>query len=67
LELVGLGDVNFQALRRTWVTEFSAVEEDSHVRAAIAGHSVDVHQNEYRQSKVEAMQLSMNKLGEHLQ
>jgi hypothetical protein len=42
-------------------------EDDPHVRAQIAGHSVDVHQNEYRQGKMDAMQRSMDKLGEHLQ
>jgi integrase len=67
LARIGLGYVNFQILRRSWVTEFSQVEEDSHVRAQIAGHSVDVHQNEYRQSKTEALQRSMDKLGKHLQ
>ncbi len=51
LEKVGLGHVNFQILRRSWVTEFSQVESDAHVRAQIAGHSVDVHENEYRQKE----------------
>jgi hypothetical protein len=36
------------------------------VRVQIAGHSVDVHENEYRQGKIEAMQLSMDKLGKRL-
>jgi hypothetical protein len=54
LKLVGLGDVNYQILRRTWVTEFSVVEEDPFVRAQIAGHGVDVRQNDYRQGKMAA-------------
>ncbi len=64
---VGLGHVNFQILRRSWVTEFSQVEEDPHVRARLGGQSVDVHENHYRQSKAEVLQASMNKLGKHLQ
>jgi integrase len=67
LEKVGLGHVTFQILRRSWVTEYGQVEDDPHVRAKIAGHSVDVHENEYRQGKIEAMQLSMDKLGKRLQ
>lgn len=67
LARVGLGHVNFQILRRSWVTEFSQVEDDPHVRARLGGHSVDVHENEYRQSKTDALRLSMDKLGKHLQ
>lgn len=67
LKTVGLGDVNFQVLRRTWVTEFSQVEDDPHVRAQLAGHNVDVHQNEYRQGKIEVLRNSMEKFGKHVQ
>ena len=45
LASVGLGKVNFQVLRRTWVTEFSVAEKDPCVRAQLGGHSVDVHEN----------------------
>jgi integrase len=67
LARVRLGYVNFQILRRSWVTEFSQVEEDPHVRARLGGHSVDVHENHYRQGKAEVLQASMDKLGKHLQ
>lgn len=67
LKAIGMGDVNFQVLRRTWVTEFSESEKDPKVRAEIAGHSVDVHENEYRQPNVEASTRAMKKLGERLQ
>lgn len=67
LEKIGLGHVTFQILRRSWVTEYSQVEEDPHVRAQIAGHSADVDENTYRQGKIEALQRSMDKLGERLQ
>ena len=48
LKTPGLGSVNFQVLRRTWVTEFSEAERDPNVRAQLAGQSVDIHENEYR-------------------
>lgn len=64
---VGLGGVNFQILRRTWVTEFSEVIDDPNVRAHLAGHSVDVHENEYRQPKTAVLKRPMRKMGKHLQ
>jgi integrase len=67
LRTVGLGEVNFQVLRRTWVTEFSEVERDPHVRAQLAGHSVDVHENEYRQAKPAVLKRAMRKLEKRLQ
>jgi|SRR5579871_448722 len=67
LRQVGLADVNFQVLRRTWVTEFGEVERDPHVRAQLAGHSVDVHENEYRQSQPEVLKRAMRKLEKRLQ
>lgn len=67
LEKVGLGFVNFQILRRTWVTEMGDAESDPRIRAALAGHSVDVSENEYRQAKPERLRGAMDKLGERLQ
>jgi integrase len=67
LDAAGLTGVNYQILRRSWVTEFSEVEDDAYIRATLAGHSVDVNQNEYRQDKIKALRRSMDKLGEHLQ
>jgi integrase len=67
LDSIGLGDVNFQVLRRTWVTEFSEVEKDPNVRAQLAGHSVDVHENEYRQAQPAALRRAMRKLDKRLQ
>jgi integrase len=67
LRRVGLGDVNFQVLRRTWVTEFSEAEKDPYVRAQLAGHSVDVHENEYRQGQPAVLKRAMRKLDKRLQ
>jgi integrase len=67
LKSIGLGAVNFQVLRRTWVTEFSEVERDPKIRAQLAGHSVDVHENEYRQVQPGALKRAMGRLGKRLQ
>jgi integrase len=67
LKLVGLGDLNAQVLRRTWVTEFSKDESDPRVRAAIGGHSVDVHTNEYYQPDLKTKRQAMDRLGKRLQ
>lgn len=67
LKKVGLERVNFQVLRRTWVTEIAATEADPYVRAALAGHSVDVSENVYRRPKLEALREAMDKLGARLQ
>jgi integrase len=55
-------NVNLQVLRRTWVTEFSEAERAPNVRAQLAGHSVDVHENEYRQAQPAVLKRAMRKL-----
>jgi integrase len=67
LERVGLGWVNFQTMRRTHATVSGEVEKDARVRAEIIGHSVDVHENEYRQVPPDAMRLAMKKLGDRFE
>jgi integrase len=67
LDKAGLKWVNFQAMRRTSATELGQVENDARVRAEIMGHSVNVHENEYRQAPKEAKQRAMKRLGERLQ
>jgi integrase len=67
LRQVGLGDVNFQILRRTWVNEMSRAEKDPKVRAQLAGHSVDVEENVYRQSQPHLLKKAMKKLERKLQ
>ena len=67
LERIGLGHATFQVLRRTWVTEFSAAEKDPAIRAQLAGHTVDVHENEYRQPDPAALRKAMKKLEKRLQ
>jgi hypothetical protein len=62
-----LGHATFQVLRRTWVTEFSAAEKDPAIRAQLAGHTVDVHENEYRQPDPVALRKVMKKLEKRLQ
>lgn len=64
---IGLGATNFQVLRRTWVTELSQTETDPKVRAELAGHSVDVHENEYRQPDSDVLKRAMQNLGKRLQ
>jgi Kef-type K+ transport system membrane component KefB len=59
LATVGLGDVNFQVLRRTWATEFRVVEKDPVIRAQLADHSVDVHENEYHQVQPAVLKRAM--------
>jgi integrase len=67
LSKIGLGHATFQVLRRTWVTEFSAAEKDPAIRAQLAGHTVDVHENEYRQPDPAALRKAMKKLEKRLQ
>jgi integrase len=67
LEKINLGHINFQILRRTWVTEFSQAEKDAAVRSQLAGHGVDVHENEYRQPNPTALRRAMKKLEKRLQ
>ena len=67
LAKVGLGNVNFQVLRRTWVTEFSEAERIPNVRAQLAGHSVDVHENEYRQAQPAELKRAMKKFEKRCQ
>lgn len=62
LKKVGLAGVNFQVLRRTWVTDLAEVEKDPKIRAQLAGHSVDVHENEYRQPRIADLKEAMEKL-----
>ncbi len=67
LKAVGLGHVNFQILRRSWVTELSEAESDPAIRAQMAGHSVDVHENEYRQAEPDVLKRAAAKMDKHLQ
>ena len=67
LKKIGLGMVNFQVLRRTWVNELSQAERDPAVRAQLAGHSVDVHENEYRQPQTAVLKRATRKLERRLQ
>ena len=63
---VQLGHVNFLILRRTWVNEFSKAEKDPAVRSQLAGHSVDVHENEYRTPDGVVLRKAMRKLEKRL-
>lgn len=67
LKTIGLDHVNFQAMRRSWVTAFAAVERDPNVRAQLAGHSVDVSENTYRQPVVEVLDQAMSKVSDLIQ
>jgi integrase len=67
LKAIGLGHVNFQILRRSWVTELAEAEGDPSIRAKMAGHSVDVHENEYRQAKPDVLKRAAEKMDKRLQ
>jgi len=67
LAKIGLGFLNFQILRRTWSTEFDVEGKDPHTRAALAGHSVDVAENVYRQPKPEVLRRAMDEWSKRLQ
>jgi integrase len=58
---------NFQILRRTWVNKVDEVEKDPVIRAQLAGHSVDVHENVYRVPQPHLLKRTMKKVGRSLQ
>jgi integrase len=66
LKTAGVSGVNYQALRRTWVSQMAEAERDPKIRAALAGHSVDVSENEYRQPDVARLEAAMQKLHRRL-
>ena len=61
LRAAGIEGVNYQVLRRTWVTRFAEAEQDPRVRAQIAGHGVDVHVNVYQQPDAEALKRAVRR------
>lgn len=67
LAKAGLGWANFQIMRRTCATELGKVEPDAKVRADLMGHGVDVHENEYRQTPLEAKARAMRRMDGRLQ
>jgi integrase len=67
LSKVGLGWLTFQILRRTWETEFDEGGTNPHTRAALAGHSVDVSENVYRQAKAEDRRRAVDDWSKRLQ
>lgn len=67
LSKIGLGWVNFQVMRRTFGNKLAEVEKDAKVRAELMGHSIAVHENEYRQASLKEKQKAMKKLGDRLQ
>jgi integrase len=67
LAKVGLGNINFLILRRTWVNEFSKAEKDPTIPAQLAGHSVDVDENEYCQPQTEVLKRAMRRFEKRLQ
>lgn len=62
LKAAGIIGANYQVLRRTWVTHIAEAERDAAIRAKLAGHSVDVHENVYRQPDASAMKRAMRRL-----
>ncbi|HOL73797.1 MAG TPA: tyrosine-type recombinase/integrase [Bryobacteraceae bacterium] len=62
LKAAGIAGANYQVLRRTWVTHIAQAERDATIRAKLAGHSVDVHENVYRQPDASALRKAMRRL-----
>ena len=62
LKAAGIAGANYQVLRRTWVTHIAEAERDATIRAKLAGHSVEVHENVYRQPDASAMRKAMRRL-----
>jgi hypothetical protein len=54
-------------MRRTFGNKLEDVEKDAKVRAELMGHSVAVHENEYRQAPLKAKQRAMKRIGDLLQ
>ncbi|MDW8353793.1 MAG: hypothetical protein RMK57_04610 [Bryobacterales bacterium] len=50
-----------------WVTHLAEAERDARIRAQIAGHGVDVHENVYRQPDAAALKRAMRRLERRLQ
>jgi integrase len=67
LKLIGLGHVNAQSLRRTVATLLDVCERDPKVRAQILGHSVSVHEKEYRQVPLQHKRKAMESLDDLIQ
>lgn len=62
LKTAGILGANYQVLRRTWVTHIAEAVRDATIRAKLAGHSVDVHENVYRQPDASALKKAMRRL-----
>ena len=66
LKSIGLGHINYQAMRRTFASQGKASGVDAKTRSDIMGHSVDVNENQYAQTpfdvKEEAMRLVEKRL-----
>jgi integrase len=62
LELVGLGWVNFQVMRRTHSTLMNGLGVEGKLVADQLGHSLDVNQNVYTKSPVANRQVAVNQL-----
>lgn len=62
MKAAGIEGANYQVLRRTWVTHIAQAERDATIRAQLAGHAVDVHENVYRQPEASALKRAMRRL-----
>lgn len=67
LEKRGLKWINFRAMRRTFGNKLAEVEKDAKVRAELMGHSITVHENEYRQTPLKSKERAMKRIGDLLQ
>jgi len=66
LKRIGLGHINFQAMRRTFASQGKASGVDPKTRSDIMGHSVDVNENQYAQTPFDVKEEAMRKVEKRL-
>jgi integrase len=66
LKRIGLGYINFQAMRRTFASQGKASGIDAKTRSDIMGHSVDVNENQYAQTPFDVKEEAMREVEKRL-
>jgi integrase len=63
---IGLGKINYQAMRRTFASAGKGSGMDPKTRSDIMGHTVDVNENVYPQTPFDAKKRAMQKMEKRL-
>jgi len=66
LAKIGLGHINFQAMRRTFASQSHAGGVNAKIRSDIMGNTVDVNENEYTQTPFDVKQKAMQQVEKRL-